>query len=63
MNPTDLMPSALVCDDLDINRSTLSRWVAAGAITPVVKMDGLRGPMLFDPNDVARIKAAREAAA
>lgn len=59
MNPTDLLPSAAVCEELDINRSTLSRWVSAGLITPAIKMDGLRGPMLFHPSEVERIKADR----
>jgi predicted site-specific integrase-resolvase len=60
----DLLASAVVCERLDIDRSTLSRWVAAKKIIPALKMDGPRGPFLFYPADVdrlaAEIAAARE---
>jgi len=55
----DLVLSQIVCDDLNITRSTLSRWVAAGVITPAVKLPGKRGAFLFDPADVKRVKEAR----
>lgn len=62
MNPTDsLMTSAEVCDRLNIDRSTLSRWVAAEKIAPAIKMPGVRGPFLFDPAEVERLKAERAA--
>jgi len=44
---TPLIPSAEVCRRLGIDRSTLSRWVAAGKITPAMKLDGPRGAFLF----------------
>lgn len=57
MNPTDsLMTSAEVCDRLGIDRSTLSRWVAAKRITPALKMPGVRGPFLFDPAEVELVE-------
>lgn len=55
----DLVTSQIVCDELNINRSTLSRWVAAGVITPAVKAPGKRGAFMFDPDDVQRVKRAR----
>ena len=51
--------SAGVCTLLKIDRSTLSRWVAAGKITPAVKAPGVRGAFLFAPNEVQRILAER----
>lgn len=53
---TDLLTSSEVCDALNIDRSTLSRWVASERITPTMKMPGLRGPFLFDPAEVERVK-------
>lgn len=58
-NETTLMPSAEACDALGIDRSTLSRWVRIGTITPATKLPGLRGPFLFDPAEVERVKAER----
>ena len=55
---TDLLGSAEVCERLGIDRSTLSRWVAAEKIRPAVRLPGRTGAMLFDPADVQRIKAA-----
>ena len=53
-----LLTSAEVCEALNIDRSTLSRWVAAEKIAPAIKMPGVRGPFLFDPAEVERVKAA-----
>jgi excisionase family DNA binding protein len=48
-NPTpDLITSAEVCELLNIDKSTLSRWVHSGRLAPVYKMPGLRGGYLFD---------------
>lgn len=56
---TDLLTSAETCERLGIDRSTLSRWVAAGAIVPAHKLPGTRGAFLFESADVARlVKAA-----
>lgn len=57
----ELVTSAAVCEELRIDRSTLSRWVAAGRIEPVTKLPGIRGAFLFTRADVERVKA--EAAA
>lgn len=58
--PPRLLRSAEACARLNIDRSTLTRWVAAGKITPAYKLDGLRGAYLFSPVDVDRLVAARE---
>lgn len=57
-SPPVLLNSAEACALLgDIDRSTLSRWVALGRITPAAKLPGLRGPFLFDRAEVERVKA------
>ena len=50
------IPSAEACERLGIDRSTLSRWVAAGRITPTFRLPGATGSMLFDPKDVERLE-------
>ena len=62
--PTVLLTSAEACEELDrIDRSTLSRWVAQGRITPATKLPGLRGAFLFEPDEVARVRAELRAQA
>ena len=56
------IPSAEACERLGIDRSTLSRWVAAGRITPTLRLPGATGSMLFDPADVDRIASELGAA-
>lgn len=46
--PPDLIGSAETCDLLDIDRSTLTRWVAAGKVAPAVRLPGRTGALLFD---------------
>lgn len=53
----NLIRAAEVCARLGIDRSTLSRWVAAERIKPAMKLDGLRGPYLFTPAEVDRVAA------
>ena len=63
MNPTDsLMTSAEVCDRLGIDRSTLSRWVASGRISPTTKLPGIRGAFLFTRAEIERVKAGERPA-
>ena len=52
MPNTNLIGSAQACQVLDIDKSTLSRWVKAGVITPEIKLPGKSGAMLFDPRKV-----------
>lgn len=53
--PTSLTSSADACKRLFIDRSTLSRWVKAGKITPEAKAPGRTGAFLFDPADIERL--------
>lgn len=55
MTQADYLPSAEVCARLGIDRSTLSRWVAAGKITPAIQAPGIRGPFLFHRDDVEEL--------
>lgn len=55
--PPQLLTSAEACEQLGIDRSTLSRWVALDRITPAQKLPGLRGAFLFDPAEIERVKA------
>lgn len=48
----DLLASVEVCEELHIDRSTLSRWVAAGKLRVAMRLPGTRGAMLFDRTDV-----------
>lgn len=50
------LTSSQVCEELNISRPTLSRWVRGGRINPTRKMPGLRGPYLFDPREVRRVR-------
>lgn len=50
------IPTSDVCGLLHIDRSTLSRWVASGRITPLFKAPGTRGSFFFDPAEVQRVK-------
>lgn len=43
-----LLASAQVCEHVGIDRSTLSRYVKAGQITPAMRLPGRRGAMLFE---------------
>jgi predicted site-specific integrase-resolvase len=53
----DLVTSAATCERLgNIDRSTLTRWVAAGRIKPAMKLPGLRGAYLFEPAEVQRVQ-------
>lgn len=55
------IPTAEVCERLGIDKSTVSRWVAARKLTPA-----LRSPaaMWFDPDEVerARVEYQKQAA-
>jgi predicted site-specific integrase-resolvase len=62
MANANLIGSAKACQTLAIDKSTLSRWVASGVITPAIKLPGKNGAMLFDPQDVTRLCLDRAAA-
>ena len=50
-----LKPTAEVADRLGKSVATITRYVKAGRINPVIKGEGLRGAMWFDPIDVDRL--------
>lgn len=56
--PADFIGSAQVCAEAGIDRSTLSRHVAAGRITPALRLPGISGAMLFDRASVTAYLAA-----
>lgn len=45
------------------DRSSITRYVADGRLTPAMKLDGRTGAYLFDPAEIERFKAERSAAA
>lgn len=52
----DLIGSKEACRLLgDINRSTLTRWVADGRLTPATKLPGGNGAFLFDRSAVEKL--------
>lgn len=57
-----LLSTAEAVAKLNIDRSTLTRWVAAGRIKPAHKLPGLRGAYLFDPTEVQRLRDENRAA-
>lgn len=60
---TDLVGSSESCRILDIHAATLTRWVAAGTITPAHKLPGKNGAFLFSRTDIEALAAAREQSA
>jgi excisionase family DNA binding protein len=52
----NLVGSGEACESLGIHRSTLSRWVTVGKITPAVRLPGPRGAFLFDRADVEALR-------
>ncbi len=57
-SPPALIPTAVVCAELNVTASTVSRWVAAGRLIPAAKSPGLRGGYLFTRAAVDALKAA-----
>lgn len=55
-NAPTYIDSAEACQRLGIDRSTLSRWVAADRLTPAMRVGG-NGAFLFDPADVEALIA------
>ncbi|MDJ1115330.1 DUF6397 family protein [Microbacterium dauci] len=53
----NLIGSAEAARLLHVDRSTLTRWVKAGRIEPVQRLDRYRGDFLFDAADVAAMAA------
>jgi excisionase family DNA binding protein len=53
----DLLSTRQAADLLGTHVSTISRWVAAGKLTPALKLDGGTGPMWFARADLDALKA------
>lgn len=53
----DLIGTVETAEILGIQRSTISRWVERGVITPALQLPGERGAMLFDRAAVGALKA------
>ena len=47
MTDAQLIGSAEACALLNIDRSTLTRWIAAGKLAPASKMPGSNGAFVF----------------
>lgn len=56
----DLVGSAEACQILEIDRSTLSRWVASGRLDYWVKLPGDNGAFMFERPVVIAAKAAND---
>jgi predicted site-specific integrase-resolvase len=55
----DLIGSRDVCRIFEIDKSTLSRWVAAGKLTPALRLnEKTNGAFLFHRKDVEKLRAA-----
>ena len=52
---SQLLSSAEACAILQVSRSTLVRWVAAGKIQAAQKLPGQSGVYLFEPAEVTRV--------
>lgn len=48
--------TAEACEQIGIDKSTLSRWVQLGRIDYVQKLPGRNGAFLFDPVEVERAR-------
>lgn len=51
-----LLGTAEACRLLEVNKSTLTRWVTAGRISAAQKLPGKNGAYLFDPAEVERVR-------
>lgn len=49
-----LLSSAEAAEALHVNRTKLQRLVRAGDLVPVVRGQGIRGPMFFEKTEVER---------
>lgn len=51
-----ILSSREACLRLSIDRSTLTRWVQIGRITPIHKLPGRTGAFLFEPAEIDRVR-------
>lgn len=59
----ELLTTAEAAELLQVSPSAVSRMVAREELAPQFKAPGKRGPMFFDPQQVAELVAKRSAAA
>jgi predicted site-specific integrase-resolvase len=55
---TEQLNTAAAAKKLGISPSWISKLVKQGRLTPVRKLDGVRGPFLFDTDELERYKDA-----
>ena len=60
--PDDIIGSTEACTILNIDKATISRWVAAGRITPVAKLPRKNGAFLFARADIDTLATERASA-
>jgi excisionase family DNA binding protein len=57
MNPEeDLIGTAEATRILSVDKTTITRWVAAGRLTPALKLPRRNGAYLFKRSDVEALK-------
>lgn len=59
MATEELITTSQICETLDIERSTLTRWVARGIAVPAQKLPGPNGAYLFQPAEAERLAQLR----
>lgn len=52
----DLIGTAQAAEVIGVDRSTLSHWIAKGRISPVQKLPGKTGALLFARSEVERVR-------
>lgn len=58
MSTPDLIGTVEAAEIIGVERSTLSRWVASGRITPAMQLQGTTGAMLFHRADAVALASA-----
>lgn len=58
-DPVPELTSGEACTELDIDRSTLTRWVKSGRLNPTRQLPGKTGAFLFSAAEIATVKAQR----
>lgn len=58
----DLLGTVEAAEALGCERSTLSRWVKEGRLTPAHKLPGRNGAFLFTRDEIERVRIAEAAA-
>lgn len=58
--PADLIGAAEAARMLELERSTLTRWIHGGKIKPLAQLDGKRGAYVFDRSDVEALAQGKQ---